>query len=462
MVTAERPLFRSRDDAGAAVARSLRDLSQRDDVVVLGLARGGVIVARAVAQKLRAPLDVMIARKLGVPGIPEVALGAIAESNGMVLEDSIARYLGVDPQLIARIERRQRREGARRVGMYRAGRPLGDVHGRTVVLVDDGLATGATIRAAVHALRTQQPARIIVACPVGSRDGCRDVATIADEVVVLATPEPFETVSRWYESFDPVSDGEVLSALGRHAHPNEAFSDTPDERGIQIPINVGACSLDGDLGLPNDSIQPHGLVVLVHGGGSSRQSYRNRFLAGCLRMAGWATLRVDLLLPDEQERDRATAEERFAIPFLTDRLCAAVDWAVHNDLPGAARLVMFGASTGAAAALRVAVERRTSVAAVVSRGGRVDLAGSALQLLGVPTLMVVGGADRETLRRHRRALRAMRGDVTLKIVRGAGHTFEEEGAIGAVARHVTRWLAKHVAGQRTVAGSWWRRVAAAF
>ncbi len=464
----QRPLYRDRQQAGEAVAEALAEYANRDDVMVLGLPRGGVVVARAVAELLRVPLDILVARKLGVPGMSEVAFGAIVEGEADATMDDVAWYLGLPTSLVSSIEAREHRELARRVARYRGQRPAADVKGRTVLLVDDGLATGATIRAAATSVRKKGAARVVVACPVGSTEGCSSVGSVVDRVVVLATPEPFGMVSDWYEDFAPVSDDAVVCALTGGSAPEviePSQEDATDERSVSIGIDDDAGSLSGDLGVPDESFahgaRARGLVIFAHGGGSSRQSYRNRFLAGWLRMAGWATLRVDLLLADEQERDLTSGVHRFDVALIGRRLTSAVDWAVRERVPGSANVVLFGASTGAAAAVIAAVARPGVVRGVVARGGRVDLAGEALQQLRAPILLIVGGSDADTVRWNRSAIRQLRGDVTLKIVRRAGHTFEEAGAIGAVGAHAINWLNRRYApstANESAAGGWRRAI----
>lgn len=450
-----RPLYRNRTHAGTAVAGALAEFAHRrggrDDVLVVALPRGGVIVARVVADALNAPLDILGVRKIGVPGMAEVALGAIVEGSDEIALGDVASYLGLPSGVVARLEARERCELERRVQRYRRGRPPMDVRGRTVVIVDDGLASGATMQAAVRALRRRGAARLMVACPVGSSDSCNDVASLADKLVLLATPEPFGMVSDWYDDFAPVSDNEVLRALDpQHAAigMSETASDEGDERTVKIALPPDV-SLDGDLGTPNEWLAPgssaRGLVIFAHGGGSSRRSYRNRVLAGLVRMAGWATLRVDLLVPAEQERDLTSGLHRFDVALIGQRLTGAIDWAVRENVAGASNIVLFGASTGAAAAVLAAAARPTLVSGVMSRGGRVDLAGDSLNAVNVPVLLLVGGADAETLRANRSAIRRLRGDVTIKIIRRAGHTFEESGALGALSVHALRWLTRHEA-----------------
>ena len=397
------PLYADRGAAGRAVARTLiasGGVAECSNLIVLGLPRGGIPVARAVADALGVPLEAMVARKLGAPGLNEVAFGAIAEGRCAIVDDSVRWYLGLPRQLVARVVERERRELDRRARLYRAGAPLPDVRGRTVVLVDDGLASGATLRAAALAIRRQRPARIIAAVPVASAIHCDEVRATVDDLVAVATPEPFDMVSTWYDDFAQVSDAEVLRLLG-HSSAADALSEGSDaaerdEQEIAIPIDGAdadeSAQLVGDVGVTNGD--PAGLVILAHGGGSSRNSYRNRYLAGRLRQGGWATMRVDLLLDHEQAADAATGDARFDIPLIARRLQGVTEWAARTRVPGANRLVLFGASTGAAAALVVAATRPDLVSGVASRGGRVDLAGSELGAVRAPVLMLVGGRTR--------------------------------------------------------------------
>jgi len=443
------PLYADRAEAGKAVATALEALGNvagRRDLIVLGLPRGGIPVARVVADALGAPLESLVARKLGVPGLREVAFGAIAEGRRKVVEDSVWWYLGLPRRVVAPIVDRERTELRRRSCLYRAGAPLPALRGRTVVLVDDGLASGTTLRAAALAVRRHRPVRVIAAVPVASAMHCDDVRATVDALVTVATPDPFETVSAWYDDFTPVSDAQVLRLLGRSSAARPGMSDVgpdaTDEQEITIPVGSdrvgGPGRLTGDLGLPNG--RPAGLVILAHGGGSSRNSYRNRYLAGRLRQGGWATMRVDLLLEHEQAEDDVTGDARFDIGRIAGRLRRATEWAARTRAPGAERLVLFGASTGAAAALVVAAARPDLVSGVASRGGRVDLAGPSLPAVRAPVLMIVGGADTDTLQRSRVSAPRLAGRTRLDVIRGAGHTFEEPGALGAVGEHVVHWL----------------------
>jgi predicted phosphoribosyltransferase len=214
-------LFCNRIDAGRRLAAELERFVGRPGVLVLALPRGGVPVAFEVAQALRAPLDVFLVRKLGVPGQEELAMGALASGGVRVLNEDVVRALEIPDDVIDGVTEQELRELERRESTYRGNRPLPEMHGRTVILVDDGLATGSTLRAAVAALRRLGPARIVVAVPVGAADTCAELARQADEVVCARTPEPFLSVGAWYQDFSQTSDAEVNTLLDEAAEARQ-------------------------------------------------------------------------------------------------------------------------------------------------------------------------------------------------------------------------------------------------
>ncbi len=209
--------FADRREAGRELAGKLLPYRGRPDVVVLGLPRGGVPVAFEIAQALGAPLDVFVVRKIGMPGHAEFAIGAIASGGVQVLNEDVIRAYGVPGAAVEAVAKRERAELERREREYRGSRPLLDLHDRTVILVDDGLATGSTMRAAVEAVRALGPARIVVAVPVGAPDTCEALARIADETVCARMPEPFAAVGLWYSDFSQTTDEEVHALLREQA-----------------------------------------------------------------------------------------------------------------------------------------------------------------------------------------------------------------------------------------------------
>ncbi len=212
-------VFRDRTDAGRQLAAQLKEFGGRPDVLVLALPRGGVPVAFEVAQALNAPLDVFVVRKLGVPGHEELAMGAIASGGVGVLNQDVVNHLNLSDDVIEQVAAVEQRELARRQRAYRGDRPPPDVRGRTVLLIDDGLATGATMRAAVAALRAQQPERVVVAVPVASPEVCSEFQSEVDDIVCAVTPWPFQGVGYWYDNFSQTSDAEVHDLLDRAKKP---------------------------------------------------------------------------------------------------------------------------------------------------------------------------------------------------------------------------------------------------
>jgi predicted phosphoribosyltransferase len=210
-------LFRDRTEAGRVLADKLMKYANRPDVLVLALPRGGVPVAFEVAQALNAPLDVFLVRKLGLPGHEELAMGAIASGGVRVLNDDVVRALNIPDEVIDEVAAEEQRELERRERMYRGDRPPPDVRGRTVILIDDGLATGSTMRAAVAALRQLGPSRIVVAVPVAAPETCQELQDEVDETICARTPDPFYAVGLWYHDFSQTTDEEVHDLLARAA-----------------------------------------------------------------------------------------------------------------------------------------------------------------------------------------------------------------------------------------------------
>jgi putative phosphoribosyl transferase len=209
--------FANRRAAGVELASKLQQYAGRDDVVVLALPRGGVPVAFEVAGALDAALDIFLVRKLGLPGHPELAMGALASGGVRVLNEDVVRWYGVPDRAIEAVAREEQAELERREREYRQGRPLVDLRGKTLILVDDGLATGSTMKAAVQAARQHEPDRVVVAVPVGAPSICEQLAGIADETVCARTPEPFSAVGQWYYDFSQTTDEEVRELLEEHA-----------------------------------------------------------------------------------------------------------------------------------------------------------------------------------------------------------------------------------------------------
>ena len=211
--------YRDRAEAGQLLARALDKYTDRDAALVLALPRGGVPVGFEIAKRLNVPLDVFLVRKLGVPWHPELAMGAIASGGIVVLNDSVVQHYGIPPHVIRAVASREEQELQRCAREYRGSRPFLDLGGRIVILVDDGLATGSTMRAAVAAVRQQRPAAIIVAVPVAATETCDEFRHEVDQIICLQTPDPFSAVGLWYENFSQTTDDEVRKLLAEAPAP---------------------------------------------------------------------------------------------------------------------------------------------------------------------------------------------------------------------------------------------------
>jgi putative phosphoribosyl transferase len=427
--------FADRRAAGRELAERLRPLAA-EDPVVLGLARGGIPVAYEVAKALKAPLDVLVVRKIGAPSNPEYGIGAIAEGDVRVLNAEAVRSLLVSVEELEAAVARERAVIDARVRGYRGGRPPLEVKGHTAIVVDDGLATGGTARAALRAVRARQPRRLILAVPVGAPDTVESLRIEADEVVCVLEPELMWAVGLCYEHFEPTQDAEITALLAAGADDPPSRSSAPDPHEVRIPVG-GRAEIVADLVLPEAA---GGLVIFAHGSGSSRHSPRNRLVARVLNELRFGALLLDLLTVEE-ELDRANV---FDIGLLAERLVAVTLWAQREPRLGGHRVGYFGASTGAAAALAAAAELGDEVGAVVSRGGRPDLAAARLRDVRAPVLLIVGGHDEIVLELNRDARRLLPGPSELAVVPGATHLFEEPGALEEVSRLAGEWFERHL------------------
>lgn len=433
-------MFADRYDAGRRLAAGLAHLGG-EDLVVLGLPRGGVPVAHEVARALHAPLDAIVVRKLGVPFEPEVAMGAIGEGGVRVLDRDLIARAGVSARALAEVEQRERGVLDSRVALLRQGRAREPVGGRVAVVVDDGIATGSTARAACQVARRLGAARVVLAVPVAP-PGTTAEALSADELVCCAMPLGFRAVGNHYRDFSPTSDEEVVRLLGAEPGRVDRSDSLGPAREIDSDVEI---ALDTDLVLRGHldvPARPRGVVVFAHGSGSSRLSPRNQYVARVLREAGLGTLLLDLLTSSE-EGDRSKV---FDIPLLGSRLVLVGDWLLSRPEMAGCRLGIFGASTGAGAALWAAAEPGSPVAAVVSRGGRPDLAESRLPRVKAPTLLIVGGADPTVVELNREAQGQLRCPSRLVVVPRATHLFEEPGTLEQVARLAADWFVDHLVG----------------
>lgn len=395
-------------------------------MIVLGLPRGGVPVAFEVASHLHAPLDVLIVRKLGTPGQTELAFGAVGEGGVRVLNDDVVSMQGLNDLVIGHIANEQNLEIERRHVVYRNGRPPLNLSGKTAIIVDDGIATGATARAACMVAKRMGANRVVIAVPVAPAGWEQGFLDVADQRVSIFQSRDFGSVGYFYENFEPVADDTVRALLAYSQHHQL------DE---EVAIGVGnQRSVRADVHAP---LGATGVVVFAHGSGSGRKSPRNIQVAGELRESGFATVLADLLTSEEE------SERTFDIEFLAERLTKVVEWVKKHPVLGRLPLAIFGASTGAAAAVTVA-ENDHDVRCVVSRGGRVDLAICQPEDVVQPILLLVGSLDTVVLGLNREFCERVGSRCTLHLIDGASHLFEEEGSLNQVARQAIEYLTSHL------------------
>ncbi len=429
--------FADRVEAGRLLARALARTLAGTRPVVLALPRGGVEVGAPIARKLRAPFGPVVTARFGVPGHEEITMGAVAPGSIVARSGWIVRALDIPDWVIERGARKAARALPALTRRYRCPRPVTSLAGRTVVLVDDGLFSGATMLAAIAWARRRNPERIIAAVPIADRRAWGEVERAADRAVCLDTPRPFHCVAHWYEDFSQLSDARVRAVLASRDAGRAARAPV-GLRTRAVRIGSGAEHIRGDMALPPSA---QGLVIFAHGSGSNRRSPRNRFIAAQLRRAGIGVLLVDLLTPSEAARDQRTRRARFGIARLARRLDSAVRWAACARVTRGLRVGLFGASTGAAAALRVAAGRPGSISALACRSGRVDLAHDALKSVACRVLLIVGRDDAEVVKINRAAHRGLPRGSRLAVVRGAGHAFDEPGSLEAAAKLSCEWFA---------------------
>lgn len=424
-------IYPNRQEAGRSLVGALQHLAGSKPVV-LGLARGGVVLAAEVAKVLHAPLDALICQKVGAPRHPEFGIGAVVSGGIRVADIGVLEHLGISSEEFEAMARMKMEEVDRRQQVYRANRPPPDLAGRTAIIVDDGLATGITAVAAVEYARRLGAAHIVLAAPVCSSSATSLLRNKVDELICLSEPSLFYAVGQWYRDFAQVSDETVIALLGDH--DENAWG-----AARSVSIKVGDSTIRGDLTLTG---QHTGVVVFAHGSGSGRLSPRNKRVADALNSAGFGTLLIDLLTEEEERVNMQTRHLRFDIPFLVGRLTSATAWLLHErEVP----VGYFGASTGAAAALWASTQFPDAVKAIVSRGGRPDLAGKSLVHVKAPTLLIVGGHDQVVIELNEEALSHLGSEIkSIQIVPRATHLFEEPGALEEVSRLACDWFGRYL------------------
>ena len=439
--------FLDRRDAGSWPAERLADLA-RESPIVIALPPGGVPVAFEVAQRLRAPLDVLTVDKLASPGMSEMPFGAIAEDGTVALNTEISQQIAIGEDRFGAAFAGELAELRRRAARFRGNRRPAEVTGSTVIVVSDGLDAEFAELAAVRVLRVRGAARIVVAIPVGTAERVAIVGREADRVVCHEATGQQLRPGSVYEDFSAVPDAEVLSLLevATSAHgPTPGQMPAPEHVGHvqrwtvrELDLANGEATVSAVLALPSS---PRGLVVFADGDGLSRASLRNLKLAVPLRRAGLATLLLDPLT-DEERKPRHPRDR--LVPLLAHRLEEVTLWLMAQPETAALPIGYLGASTGAAAALRAAADRGDPVSAVVSFGAHPDYAARDLARVTAPTLLVCGTRDPEGVERTRRAAALLRCPHRVQTVDGAGRLFAEPGTLETAAALAAEWFAEHL------------------
>lgn len=446
--------LKNRSEAGQLLATKLQAYVDNSDVLVLALPSGGVPVAFEIAKSLNAPLDVFLVRKLAVPGHEELAIGAITSGGDRVLNREIIEALQLSDSVVERVTQREQQELTRRELSYRRNRPSLPIQGKTVVLVDDGLATGSTMLAAIRAVQKMKADKIVIAVPVAPASTYESMRKLGDEMICLMTPEPYYGIGLWYEDFTQPTDQEVINLLAQAESwrkvpvepPSSADDHHPGFQKLSIP--AGSVELPGKL-LHHDG-DNRGIIMLVQGTGYPGQSPQHDYIAHQLYEAGFSTIRFDLLTKEEEASELKSRHLRFDIPLLTKRLNQATDWIMRVLATEDQPLGFFSSSTGTGAVLKAAAMMGPSIKAIVSLSGRPDLAGDALlSKITAPTLLLIGGQDISIMDLNVCARSRMRpGLVRVEVVPQASHLFEEEGALERAANLATRWFERHMAEQK--------------
>jgi putative phosphoribosyl transferase len=354
--------------------------------------------------------------------------------------------MGISERQIEGITEKVKETLSRRAELYRDDRAPLQIKDRTVILVDDGIATGASIYAAINALQQMKPAKLVVAVPVAPPATCTWLRTEVDQLVCLQEPEQFYAVGQFYDRFSQVTDDDVIDLLQRAwrlpVHATVPADPVWDGSMREVSIDTGDVLLPGTLSIPKAA---KGIVLFAHGSGSSRHSPRNRRVAADLRAQGLATLLFDLLTQEEEFVDQQTAELRFNIGLLATRLVGVTKWVTQQASTRSLPIGYFGASTGAAAALVAAAHLPDLVAVVVSRGGRPDLAAEALRNVRASVLLLVGELDEKVVGLNRQALSQLQcQNKRLVVVSGATHLFEEPGKLEQVAQAAAAWFTQYL------------------
>ena len=428
-------MFRNRVEAGKRLAEALKRF-EVERPVVLGIPRGGVPVAAEVARAIGGDLGVIVARKLGAPGNPELAIGATTAEGAYYLDAQTAAMVGASDAYIAGERERQAREAARREALFDSHRrpPMKD---RTVIVVDDGVATGSTAIASVRSVKAAGASRVVLAVPVGPPGTIEALKREADDVVCLHVDPQFWAVGQFYDEFEAVEDGEVIRILRSFA----PVAATDPAR--SFVVRRGDVGLSGWLRTPAGT-GPFPAVAFVHGLGSSKESPRNVVIAEALVDAGIAAILFDLSGHGDSSYDPREGTE----PYLDD-LEAVFNWARLQPEIDASRLAVAGSSLGAVVAMQAVIDGRVHPATMVLRAPPADPAQFAR--LDVPSLFLVG--SRDPLLADVKAGAERSSSAKVSVVEGAGHLFEEPGTLEEAVTRTVQWFARMLLLQEAASGT---------
>lgn len=424
--------FEDRKEAGRMLGERLLGFLDQNPVI-LAIPRGGLPVAYEVARHLKAPLDVLLVKKIGAPSNPEFAVGAVSEDAKAYFNEEVIRKLSINRKQLQLIARQKTDDIKQQLKTYRGKAAALSIKDRTVIIVDDGIATGSTLVTAIQYLRGKHPRRIVVAAPVAAKNAIKLLHEKADEVVCLYEPEPFTAVGLWYKNFDEVSDDQAAYLLKECSYLQQQNTE-------ELSFRAGDAQLWGDL---QTAKEMRGLVIFAHGGGSSRQSPRNQLVAKELNKAGFSTFLIDLLT----ETEAADPVRILDVPLMAKRLTAATNTVLGHLKNKKLPVAYFGSDSGAEVVLLTASQTEHPIYSIICRGGRMDPSEEFLAKVHAPTLLIIGAADTTAIELNAQAQKKLKNS-SLSIIPKATRLFEETGALDKVIELTLDWLVSHLPNER--------------
>jgi putative phosphoribosyl transferase len=428
--------FKDRKHAGRLLSTKMSQFSyNRNRTVVIAIPLGGVSVAYELASELQLPLDILPIKKIGAPLDPELATGAVGENSEVLYNTELLKYLGYGHHDIEPMKEMALMKIKKISEVLRQGHIPLQLENKDIILVDDGVSSGTTMRTAIQFLRKKRVRKIHIATPVCSPDAMAELAGQVNKFTTVLTPVNFTSIGEWYDDFSQVETKEVIRIL------NEFHSGQNTLSPQDVLVKDAHVELPGQLYL---SAKNKSWIIFAHGSGSSHKSVRNNIVAEELAHSGHGTLLFDLLTIDEDEN----YNNRFNITLLSKRLLMATMWLVNSKYyVKGTPIGYFGASTGAAAALMASANSPLEypLYAITSRGGRPDIIDDrTLQSIKIPTLLIVGGEDHEVIKLNEKASFYL-PNCRVVIVPHASHLFEEAGTLEEVTKLAIQWFDEHIA-----------------